>query len=209
MLRSRKHADEPPENQLEPALRVLWRKNRDRRLFSDDELQFRNEVDDKQGVRAERLLKGVAPDAQLCFALAQKRTDQALKRLRQRGIRNVALVLVELARGKKPARRNEQLMQLIDHGGFTDTGVSGDEHQLRPRRSATTRSKAGEQDLDLTCSPVEFLGNQQPVRRVMLAERKFVDAALESPNRQGSAEGHSRRRPRSGSAPRPSWRAAS
>src|SRR5215831_13365161 len=40
MLRPREYADKSPKHQLEAALRVLWRKFRDRRLFSYDELQF-------------------------------------------------------------------------------------------------------------------------------------------------------------------------
>ena len=38
MFRPREHADESPEHQLETALRILWRKLRNRRLVSDDEL---------------------------------------------------------------------------------------------------------------------------------------------------------------------------
>ena len=41
MLRPGEDADEPPEHQLEAALRVLWRQLRDRRLVSDDELSVR------------------------------------------------------------------------------------------------------------------------------------------------------------------------
>ena len=82
MLRPCKYADKSPEDQLEPALRVECRKNGDGRLFSYDQLKFRNQVDNKQGVRAEGLLNGITPDAQLRFALAQKRTDKTLKRLR-------------------------------------------------------------------------------------------------------------------------------
>src|SRR5262245_11594796 len=48
MLRSCEYADESPEDQLEAALRVLWGKNWDRRLFSYDELQFRDEVHNEQ-----------------------------------------------------------------------------------------------------------------------------------------------------------------
>ena len=47
-------------------------------------------------------MKRIAPVRQLRFALAQQRADQALKGLRQGGIRDVALVLVELARCKEP-----------------------------------------------------------------------------------------------------------
>ena len=66
-------------------------------LFTDDELQFGDEIDHEPSVRAECLQKGIAPARQLGLALAEKRSHQALKRLRQRGVRDVAFILVELA----------------------------------------------------------------------------------------------------------------
>src|SRR5580692_12488772 len=107
MLRSREDADKSAKHQLEASFGVLWRKLRDRGRFSDDEFQLGHDIDHKPAVRSKRLLKGVAPDAQLGFGFAKQRTDQGLKRLRQRGIRYVTLVLVELARGEEPARRNK------------------------------------------------------------------------------------------------------
>ena len=68
---------------------------------------------------------------QLGLALAQQRPDQALKRLRQRRIGDVALVLVELARGEQAARRHQRLVQFIDDRGFADAGIARDQHQLR------------------------------------------------------------------------------
>src|SRR5262245_23544165 len=82
MLRPREYADESPEDQLESALRVLWWEDRDRWLFSDDVLQFWDEVHDQQSVRTQRVTKGGAPDAQVCFGLRQKQTDETLKGLR-------------------------------------------------------------------------------------------------------------------------------
>ena len=152
--------------------------------------------------------KGVAPDAQLCFALTQKRTDKALKRLRQSGIRDVALVLVELAGGKKAARRNKRLVQLIDDGGLADTGISGNEHQLRrcrwPRRGR--RRRAGYRSRG--ARPYSFSGISSR-SGVSCSPSGNSSMRPEFPTRQGSAEDRSRRRPRSGSAPRQSWRAAS
>src|SRR5262249_18477436 len=40
MFRTREDADKSTEDQLEAALRVVWRKFRDRWLFSNNELQF-------------------------------------------------------------------------------------------------------------------------------------------------------------------------
>src|SRR2546426_699322 len=51
MFRPCEYADESPEHQLETALRVLWWKIRDWWLFSDDELQFGDEVHNEQSVR--------------------------------------------------------------------------------------------------------------------------------------------------------------
>ena len=148
MLRAREDADEPPEHQLETSLRLLRRKLGDRRLLADDELQFRDEIDDQLPIRAQRLPKRVAPFAQVCVVLAEERPDQALEGLRQRGIRDVALVLVELAGCKQAARRDERLVELVDDRGLADAGVAGDQHQLRPA-ARDDAIEGGEQGVDL------------------------------------------------------------
>ncbi len=73
-------------------------------------------------------MKGIPPLAQLLFALAQEGADKALKGLRQGGIRDIALVLVELARCKKATRSNQRFVQLIDDRGFADSGIAGNQH---------------------------------------------------------------------------------
>src|SRR5262245_58435957 len=103
-------------------------------------------------------MKGIVPFGQLCFALAQKWTEKALKSLRQSGIRDVALVLVELARGKQAAGRNERFMEFIHDGGLANTGVAGNEHQLRLAAGYNV-VEGGKQGVDFACSPVQFLGD--------------------------------------------------
>src|SRR6201984_3308679 len=103
MLGSCEYADESAKHQLEATLRILWRESGNQWLLSDYKLQFRNEIDDKPPVRAHCLLNGIAPVSQLSFFLTQEGADKPLKRLNQSGIRNVTLVLVELARGKHAA----------------------------------------------------------------------------------------------------------
>src|SRR5260370_32777056 len=71
-------------------------------------------------------------------------------------------------------------MELIHNGGLADARVSGNENQLR----LTTGDNAverSEQSVDFGFSPVQFLWNQQPIRRVMFAKREFVDAMLRFP----------------------------
>src|SRR5437899_7413478 len=97
MLLARERSEEAPEHHLEPVLRVLRRQVRDRWLFPNHELQLGNEVDDDLTIRAQRLAEGVPPLAKLGLALAQKRADKALEGLGKGGVRDVALVLVELA----------------------------------------------------------------------------------------------------------------
>src|SRR6202022_3830638 len=107
MLCSGEHAQEPYECHLKTVLRVLRRQFRDRRLFSDHELPLRNEGHDELTIPAQRLAQGIPPPAKLRLALAQKRADKALEGLGKRSVRDVALVLVELAGRKKATRRDE------------------------------------------------------------------------------------------------------
>src|SRR6185295_9616542 len=77
MLLAREHREETPEHHLEAVLRVLRRQVRDRRLFSDHELQLGNEIDDELTIRTQRLAEGVPPPAKLGLALGQERADKA------------------------------------------------------------------------------------------------------------------------------------
>ena len=88
---------ESSEHDLEAVLRLLRGKLRNGRLFSYDQLQFGDEVDDEPSIWAQRLMKGLTPARQLGVVLAQKRSHKTLESLHQRRIGNVALVLVELA----------------------------------------------------------------------------------------------------------------
>src|SRR4051794_31878665 len=106
---------EASEYQQEAILSVLWWKVRNRWLRTDYEFQFRDEVNNEQPIRVQRLPKLVAPSREFGPALNQQPADEALKCLRQRRIRDVALVLVELARCKKTARRHEHLLELVDN----------------------------------------------------------------------------------------------
>ena len=187
MLRSGEDADKAPKQQLEAPLRGLGRKLMDGRLVADNELQLRNDIDHEPRVRSESLQKRVAPRRQFGFALPEKWPDQALKGLRQGRIWDVALVLVELAGGEEPARQNECLVQFIDDGGLADTGISGDQHQLR-HPALDDAIEGGAQRFNLTLAPIKFLRNHEPVRHVLRAEREFLDPALRFPCSEASPQ---------------------
>src|SRR5215510_6934038 len=183
MFRPREYIDKSTEYQVEAALGLLVRQFRNRWLLSNNGLQFRDQTHHELSVRIERLMKGIAPLAQLLFALTQKWLDKALKGLRQRGIRDIPFVLVELSRCKKATRRNQRFVQLIDDGGFADSGIAGNQHQLRPA-ALDDAVKGGEQGIDLECSPVQLLGDQQPVGCVVFAKRKWIDSPMQLPFRK-------------------------
>src|SRR5262249_24529375 len=180
MFRPREYIDESTEYQVEPALFLLQRKLGNRWLLSDNGLQFRDQPDHQLSVRVERFMERVAPLAQLRLALAQKGADEVLKRLRQCGVRNIALVLVELARCKKSTRRHQRFVKLIDDGRFAYPGIAGTQHQFRPA-ALDDAVERGQQGLDLARSSVQLLGDQQPVWRVVFAERKRVDTPVPLP----------------------------
>src|SRR5580693_3652927 len=139
-------------------------------MFPDHELQLGNKVDDELSVRAQRIDQGGSPATKLYLALAEERADKALEGLCQGGVRDVALVLVELAGGEQAARRDERLVQLVHHGGLADAGISGHEQEFqRAVRHYTV--EGSKQSLDLALPSVELLRNQQPIRYVVDAER--------------------------------------
>src|SRR5579864_6792583 len=107
MFRPGKNADKTLEHQLKTTLCLLRLKLRDGGWLSDDEPELGHEVDHQPCVRPERLAKGVTPAGKLCLALAEKRSHEVLKSLGERRIRDVALVLVELACGEESARRHQ------------------------------------------------------------------------------------------------------
>jgi len=63
-------AQESPEYYLEAVLRVLKEEVRNVRLFSYDELDFRDEVHDELTIRPHRLLKQGTPTGEFRIALA-------------------------------------------------------------------------------------------------------------------------------------------
>src|SRR6185436_14811489 len=98
MLGPSEDSQKPSEHELEAALRVLWRQFRDHPLVADNDLQVGDEIHHELSVRPERLMERMSPASQFVVAPGQERADQALKGLREGGVRNVAFVLVELAR---------------------------------------------------------------------------------------------------------------
>ncbi len=85
-----------------------------------------------------------------------------------------------LPEANRPRGGTSTLCSSLTTDGLADAGIAGDEHQLR-RAAGDDAIEGGEQGVDLALPPVQFLGNQEPVRRVVRAERERVDPASETP----------------------------
>jgi len=81
MFRPCEYIDKSTKDQMKPALGVLRRKFRNRGLLPNNRLQFGDQTHHELSVRIQCLMKGIAPLAQLLFALTEKWADQALKGL--------------------------------------------------------------------------------------------------------------------------------
>src|SRR5580692_10239462 len=101
MFRLGENLDESAEHEAESVLRLARLEFRDRWLVSNNERQFGDEVGQEPSVRPQCPLKCTTPDRQLGFALSKKRPHETLKGLHQGRIRNVTLVLIELAGAKE------------------------------------------------------------------------------------------------------------
>src|SRR5262245_17229924 len=102
------------EHKLEAGFCRRRRDVRSGRLFSDQELQFGNEVDDKRPDRIHGALNVVPPLAKLSVGLAQNISNQTLESVRQGSVGNFALELIELAICEQAARQDQHLMQFVD-----------------------------------------------------------------------------------------------
>ena len=208
MFLAREHAEEASENHLEAVLRVLWRQIGDRRLFPDHQFQFGDEIDDQAAIRAQGFPQRASPLVQLDLAFAQDMADQGLERLREGGVRNVALVLIELAGREQASRRNERLVKLIDHRRLADAGIAGDQHEFC-RAIRHDAVKGREQRVNLALPPVQPLRDQQTVRGVSHAQRERLDTAVRLPLRLAASVGPLPGPPRSDNDPPRIWRATS
>ena len=100
--------------------------------------------------------------------------DEGLESLGQRGIGNVALVLVELAGREQAARRDEHLVQFVRNRGLANAGIAGHEHELG-RTLGHDALEGREQGVDLALPPVQPLRDHEAVRGVVHAGRERVD----------------------------------
>jgi hypothetical protein len=113
VFRPGEHAEKTSEHELETALCVLRRQFGDRWQLAKNCPEVGDEIRHELCIRSERLPERMSPPIELVFALGKKRADQMLEGLCERGVWNVALVLIKLARRKQAARRDQYPVELV------------------------------------------------------------------------------------------------
>src|SRR5215471_19118143 len=74
-------------------------------LRTDQQCKLGHKIHHEPAVRAQRLEHSSVPACQVFVTLDQELADQVLEDLRQGGVRDIVLVLVELAEGEQAAQR--------------------------------------------------------------------------------------------------------
>src|SRR5882724_9124902 len=108
------HAQETPEHPSEAVRDVLGWDLRGEWLRADDQLELRNQADNELGIFAQRRLHALAPPEHFPIRAAQELSDEAAAGMHQRGVGNIALVLIELALSKPSPCLNQLPVQLLN-----------------------------------------------------------------------------------------------
>ncbi|EDT07166.1 hypothetical protein BgramDRAFT_6103 [Paraburkholderia graminis C4D1M] len=182
MLGPREHTQEATEHPMKQVLRILRRQIRNGRLLADDERKLGNQVHHHLAIRRERLHQLFAPGLDLRVAFAEQIAQEPLECLRKGGVRNVSLVLIELAGSKQPARRHQHFVQLVDDRRFADAGIARNQHEFGRAARDDSLERVDEVP-DLRLAPIKFFGNQQTVRCIVQAERKRRNRMIRAPRR--------------------------
>ncbi len=179
MRRLREHADEAEQNPVESVLRLGWRQGRRRRLRTDNDLDLGDHVGDHAAIGPQRLLERLGPALQRVLGLAEQLVDQSSERLDDRGVRDVALKLVELARDEVPAFAGDRLVHLTDERRLSDPGPTADQHQFTAPARYALEGRC--EHLEVVVAAVQLVGQAQPRRHVRFPELEPLDRTGRAP----------------------------
>src|SRR5260370_26933784 len=144
MVGASEKGEEAGKSRVKAIMIFLGRELWNRRLLPHDECKFRDQIDHELAIRTYRLEQEAPPPGYFLLILAEEFAHERLERLGQSCVRDIALVLIELATGQKAARQHQNLVQFVDNRGFADTGVAGDEHDFRHPTTSNDPIKGGE-----------------------------------------------------------------
>ena len=181
MLRASNDADEPPQDQLEAALRILRRKIGDRRLFADDEIPVRDELDDQQPIRTQGLAQRIAPVARVPLRSCSKSAGLDFERPAPASRKGCRAYTDRTCRRRKGRAAGPASLC----SSLTTEDLPMPEYPETSTSSGMPRGddpiERGKEGGDLARAAVQFLRDQEPSRHVVLAERKSSMRPLRLP----------------------------
>src|SRR5437879_259157 len=120
MLRLREYGTERLKDPVEPVLVFRGTNGRHGRLGADQELNFRDDVDDNLATRTERREQLLPPGAKVSILFGEELSDEALECLDQCAVGNVPSELVEFSRNEVAATGCDRLVDFIDERRLAD-----------------------------------------------------------------------------------------
>jgi hypothetical protein len=187
MFGGRARREQPAEHQAEPRLRLGQGQLGHRRLGPDDEPELRDQIHDQLAVRTERLRDPLPPPRDPGLALRQDVERELPERLGDREVRDVALVLLELARDEPPAPPHDRAKQLAHHRRLADARVSRHQDQLRSTGLGGAVERLAERRT-LGVAAVQHLRDPELLGDVPLAERERRDHGALAPRAQAALQ---------------------
>ncbi len=179
MLRRGEHAKKPAHHPPQTIQHILRRDLRSERLRPDDQREFWNQLNDEVAIGTQCLQQALAPCRDLGAGMAQELAHEVAERLRERGVRDF-LIRVALSRGEPAAGLGKLTVKFMDERGLADAGVACNQHEHRYTGS-THLLVCRAQRRDLALTAVQSLRSDQPIRYVLAAQRKGLDAAVPPP----------------------------
>ena len=183
------HRDEAREHPVEPHAHLLGGQAGHRFAGADvsadvsanNERQLGNQFDHQREMGAQGAAQLLGPQAQQRLRFAQQLAQHALEGFDQRGIRDVAPVLVEFARQEAAAPSDNRLVHLVDDGRLADAGKAC--HQQHLRAAGRAAPERGQQRGNDALAAMQGLPDQETATRLKQAGAR----------RQRAARRHARR----------------
>src|SRR6516165_217733 len=176
MLLGGKHTDKTLKGKLEAISCLDRAQGVGRRLLPEAQLHFRYHLSQNTGISSQRLRQPGAPDRQAIFTLREKLLDKAPKGLEQRPKRSVACHQVKFPGEEVAALPDDGSVKLLNEGSLANARVTG--YEQEGGVSFADAVEGADELLHLLLSPVELLGNNKPVRDVVLPEHETCNALL-------------------------------
>jgi hypothetical protein len=175
VLRRRERRDEAAHQHAVADLGLAGSEVRHGRLRAQHQAEGRDQIRDETGVRRECIEQSLAPPQQLPLAAREQPPRQLVQRVDERAVRDVALVLVELAFQEDAVAQRDGTVDLADQRGLADARLP--RHEQRGAAAGRDTLEDDEQLGDLGLAAVEAVARAERARDIGAAQREQIHDA--------------------------------